>query len=65
MLLKADALAAHLSSAISKNALAPLYVVAGHEALLQMEACDAIRHAARKAGYSEREVHSVSPKFDW
>lgn len=65
MLLKADALATHLSSAISKNALAPLYVVAGHEALLQMEACDAIRHAARKAGYSEREVHSVSPKFDW
>ena len=65
MLLKADALPAHLSSAISKGSLAPLYVVAGHEALLQMEACDAIRQAARTAGYSEREVHSVSPKFDW
>lgn len=61
MQLRADALAAHLQS----HALKPLYVIASNEALLALEAADAIRKAARAAGYSEREVHTVSPKFDW
>ena len=61
MQLRADALAAHLQ----QTPLKPLYVIASNEALLALEAADAIRQAARAAGYSEREVHSVSPKFDW
>lgn len=61
MQLRGDALDQHLA----RGVLAPLYVVASNEILLSMEACDALRLAARTAGYSEREVHSVSPRFDW
>ncbi|HZP11692.1 MAG TPA: DNA polymerase III subunit delta [Nevskiaceae bacterium] len=45
--------------------LAPIYVVAGEEPLLIEEALDAIRAAARKQGYSEREVLDVDQSFDW
>src|ERR1043165_971845 len=45
--------------------LAPIYVVGGDEPLLVEEALDAIRAAARKQGYSEREVLEVDPAFDW
>jgi DNA polymerase-3 subunit delta len=45
--------------------LAPLYVVAGEEPLLMQEALDAIRAAARKAGFSEREVLDVERGFNW
>jgi DNA polymerase-3 subunit delta len=53
-------LAAHLASR-----LAPLYVVHGDEPLLALEAGDAIRDAARKAGAVEREVLVVDPGFKW
>ena len=49
MQIRSDALAAQL-----KRGLAPLYTVCGDEPLLVQEACDAIRAAARAAGYSER-----------
>src|SRR4051794_40928143 len=61
MQLRADQLAAHL-----QKGLRPLYTVWGDEPLLAQEACDAIRAAARAAGCSERQVHTVSgAHFDW
>ena len=65
MLLRADQLESHLAAA-SKGGLKPLYTVVGDEPLLQQEAADAIRAAARAAGCSEREVFNVSgAHFDW
>jgi DNA polymerase-3 subunit delta len=64
MQLRQDQLAAHLGK--GPGALKPLYTVHGDEALLAQEAADAIRAAARAAGYTERQVHTVSGAyFDW
>ena len=62
MQLKAEQLAAHLA-----RGLKPLYTVYGDEPLLAQEAGDAIRAAARAAGYSERKVFTVgnAAHFDW
>ncbi|MDZ7858857.1 DNA polymerase III subunit delta [Sphaerotilus sp.] len=61
MQLRAD----QLPAALAKG-LRPLYVVHGDEPLLVQEAADAIRAAARAAGYSERSVHTVAgAHFDW
>ncbi len=65
MQLRADQLEAHLAGA-ARGGLKPLYTVCGDEPLLQQEAADAIRAAARAAGCSEREVFNVSgAHFDW
>lgn len=62
--LRAEQLAEHLSRVGA--ALKPLYVIHGDDPLLTQEAGDAIRQAARAAGYSERRVHTVSgAHFDW
>jgi len=53
-------LASHL-----ERTLLPVYVVHGDEPLLAIEAGDAIRAAARKAGCEEREVMVVEPSFRW
>ncbi|QIL42874.1 DNA polymerase III subunit delta [Acidovorax sp. HDW3] len=54
-------LGAHLG-----KGLQPLYVLHGDEALLQQEALDAIRAAARAQGYSERSSFTVAgAHFDW
>lgn len=45
--------------------LAPLYLIHGEETLLALEAADAIREAARQAGYLERQVLTVEAGFDW
>jgi DNA polymerase-3 subunit delta len=45
--------------------LRPLYVLYGDEPLLVLEAADVIRAKARQKGYSEREVLTVLPQFDW
>lgn len=46
--------------------LQPLYLVSGDEPLLVQEAADAIRTAARAAGFTERSVHTASgARFDW
>lgn len=45
--------------------LSPIYIVAGEEPLLHMEACDAIRHRAREAGVEEREILQVEQGFGW
>lgn len=47
------------------DALKPIYVIHGEETLTKLEAADAIRAAARKAGYSEREHFVVEAHFDW
>ena len=60
MQLKGEALPAHL-----ERNLASLYVVYGDEPLLTIEAGDAIRAAARRAAYSEREVLVAGPGFAW
>ena len=61
MQIRPDQLSAHL-----QRGLRPLYTVFGDDPLLAQEACDAIRHAARQAGYTERKVFSVSgAHFDW
>ena len=62
MQLKPDQLAAHLT-----RGLKPLYTIHGDEPLLAQEAGDAIRAAARAAGYSERKVFTVgnAQHFDW
>ncbi|MBI5861468.1 MAG: DNA polymerase III subunit delta [Rhodocyclales bacterium] len=45
--------------------LAPLYLVHGDEPLLVIEAADAIRAAARKQGFTEREVLVAGAGFRW
>jgi DNA polymerase-3 subunit delta len=61
MQVRADQLAQHLAKGVK-----PLYTVWGDEPLLAQEAGDAIRAAARGAGCTERQVHTVSgARFDW
>ncbi|MCU0764447.1 MAG: DNA polymerase III subunit delta [Burkholderiaceae bacterium] len=65
MPLKADGVAAHLQARRKGGSLAPIYVLAGDEPLLAIEAADAIRAAARAMGYGEREVLHADARFDW
>ena len=61
MQLRLEQLAAQLQRGLKR-----LYLVHGDEALLAQDAGDAIRAAARAAGYEERRVFSVSgAHFDW
>jgi len=61
MQLRADQLTAHLA----RGKLASTYVVSGNEALLAIEAQDAIRATARAAGFTEREVVNADGRSDW
>jgi len=47
------------------ESLKPVYLIHGEETLIKLEAADAIRAAARRAGYSEREHFVVEAHFDW
>lgn len=60
MKLRPEQLRAHLA-----KQLLPVYVVAGEEPLLVEESLDAIRAAARRQGFSEREIFDVERGFDW
>ncbi|MEX0731563.1 MAG: DNA polymerase III subunit delta [Aquisalimonadaceae bacterium] len=60
MQLKAEQLHGQL-----RDGLTPVYFLTGDEPLQLREAVDAIRAAARAAGYGEREVLDVEPGFDW
>jgi DNA polymerase-3 subunit delta len=60
MLLKGEQLAAHLD-----RDLKAVYVVYGDEPLLVIEAADAIRAAARRKGFDEREVLTAIAGFNW
>jgi DNA polymerase-3 subunit delta len=46
-------------SAALRRGLAPVYLLSGAEPLTQGEAGDAIRAAARAAGFTEREVFFI------
>ncbi len=61
MQIRPEQLSARLARGLDR-----LYTIVGDEALLAQEAGDAIRSAARAAGYSERKVFTVSgAHFDW
>lgn len=60
MQLRPEQLAAHLD-----KPLAPLYLLYGDEPLLVIEAGDAIRAAARRQGFDEREVIVAGANFRW
>jgi DNA polymerase III subunit delta len=60
MQIRAEQLEAHLA-----KTLVPVYLVHGDEPLLALEAADALRAAARKRGFAEREVFEPGRSFDW
>ncbi|MES2238551.1 MAG: DNA polymerase III subunit delta [Pseudomonadota bacterium] len=60
MQLRPEQLGAHLD-----KPLAPLYLLHGDEPLLVIEAADAIRLAARRQGFAEREVIVAGTGFRW
>ena len=61
MQLKAEQLSSHLS----KDSLAPVYLISGDEPLLVQEAADNVRAAALQQGFSERELFHTETGFDW
>ena len=64
-MVKVDALQVHLKSLASGGAMLPLYIFSGDEPLLMMEAMDQLRLAAKKLGFTEREVMLQERGFDW
>ena len=61
MQLRLDQLGPHL-----QKGLRPIYTVWGDEPLLTQEAGDVLRGAARHAGHTERQVHTVAgAHFNW
>lgn len=60
MRLRPEQLPTHLA-----RGLAPIYVVSGDEPLQLGEAVDAIRLAARQAGFAERIVLDADTGFEW
>ncbi|MEJ2694798.1 MAG: DNA polymerase III subunit delta [Candidatus Thiodiazotropha sp.] len=44
---------------------APIYLISGDEPLQMREATDEVRAAARRLGFSEREVLDAATGFDW
>ncbi|OZI54401.1 DNA polymerase III subunit delta [Bordetella genomosp. 4] len=61
--LDADRLAEYLQRAGQR--LAPLYTISGDEPLLVIEATDALRAAARQAGYTDRTSMIMDARSDW
>ena len=60
MRLNPDQLAASLARGVGTS-----YLVSGDEPLLVGEAADAIRTAARAAGYADRSLYFVDRSFSW
>lgn len=60
MQLNLKQLPAHL-----KSKLLPIYLITGDILLLRQEAKDALRHAARSAGYTHYQRFDVEGHFDW
>jgi DNA polymerase III subunit delta len=56
--------AEQLKQALGKG-LASVYLVSGDEPLLVDEAADAVRAAARAAGYADRSVFFIERSFSW
>ncbi len=51
--------------AVLKKSLAPVYFISGDEPLQLGEIADAIRKAAKKAGFANREILSAETGFEW
>jgi len=60
MQLKPAQLAQHLTQSLASS-----YLIAGDEPLIVQECADAIRHAAREAGCTERQCIAIAQKDDW
>ena len=60
MQLRAEQLEGHLAKTLSG-----IYAIHGDEPLLALEAADALRTAARKRGFAERQVFEPGRGFDW
>ncbi len=60
MKIKAEQLHSHL-----QKQLLPIYIISGDEPLLAQESTDAVRIAARGAGFTEREIFYVEGNYDW
>jgi len=60
MKIPAEQLVQHL-----EHGLRSLYVICGDEPLGVMEVVDAIRTAARRQGYADREIFNVERGFNW
>jgi DNA polymerase-3 subunit delta len=58
--LRAEQLEGHLA-----KTLAAAYAIHGDEPLIALEAADAVRAAARKRGFAERQVFEAGRGFDW
>lgn len=56
--------AEQLEAALSRS-LAGIYTIHGDEPLIALEAADAVRAAARRQGFTEREVLEPGRSFDW
>jgi DNA polymerase-3 subunit delta len=56
---------AQFEKQIAGSELKPVYLLAGEEHLLVLEAADALRARARALGYAEREILDVDQRFDW
>jgi DNA polymerase-3 subunit delta len=55
-----------LQTHLQRDSLAPVYLLAGQEPLLLLEAADAVRAAARRQGFTERQVLEAGEGgFDW
>jgi DNA polymerase-3 subunit delta len=50
---------------LTGSELKPVYLLAGEEHLLLLEAADALRARARELGFTEREVLDAEASFDW
>jgi len=50
---------------LAADELKPVYLIAGAEHLLVIEAADALRARAKELGYLERDVLDVDAHFDW
>jgi DNA polymerase-3 subunit delta len=62
---RGDAVASLLARAERERRMPGLVIISSDEALLALEAQDAVRATARALGYSEREVLNADARFDW
>ena len=60
MQVRAEQLEAQLAKSLSQ-----VYAIHGDEPLVALEAADAVRAAARRRGFTEREVFDPDRHFDW
>ena len=65
MATRGDNVASVLARATRDKAMPPLVIVSSDEALLALEAQDALRTKARELGYSERDVLNADARWDW